>query len=136
MDELIPYMEYEWLSIEDGVVTIGLSEDAAEDLAENIKLNLPAQDDMVNSGKICGDIETDSGSLNIYSPIDGTVIEVNEAILENPNLIQEDPIDEGWLIKVEADNVEKLDKIAASGGELGEDDEDEYSDDDNNEEEE
>ena len=127
MSEQMTYMGYEWISVEDGVVTIGLTEDAVEDLSEEMTLNLPEADDSVSAGKICGDIESDNGNLNLYSPVAGTVIEVNEALLENPGLLQEDPTDEGWLFKVEADDMDKLDRLSLK---MGSDDDEEEDDDD------
>ena len=124
------YMGYEWITVDDGVVTVGLTEDAVEDLSEEFTLNLPEADDSVSAGKICGDIESDNGNLNLYSPVAGTVIEINEALLENPNLLQEDPTDEGWLFKVEADDVEKLDRLSLKMGSAEDDDDEDEEDDD------
>lgn len=110
-DEQISYMGYLWVSADDGVVTIGIDEEAAADLSEDIILNLPEEDDIILPGKMCGDIESANGTLNLYSPVGGTVLEINEAILDNPSLIVEDPHDEGWLFRVEADDIEKIDKL-------------------------
>jgi len=126
MDDLINYMGYLWISSDDGVVTIGVDEEAVVDLTGDLGLSLPDQDDVVMPGKICGEIESESGTLNIYSPIAGTVLEINEAVLENPSLLLEDPMDEGWLIKIEAESTEKLDavirKLSDEDGEEIEDD--------------
>lgn len=130
MSEQMTYMGYEWISVEDGVVTVGLTEDAVSDLSEEVTLNLPDQDDVVSAGKICGDIESDNGHLNIYCPVSGSVIEVNEAVLENPDLLQDDPTDEGWLFKVEADDPDKLDSLSIKMGSSQDDDDDDDGDDD------
>jgi glycine cleavage system H protein len=130
MSDIISYMGYEWITVENGVVTIGISEDAAGDLSEDLILSLPEQDDAVMAGKVCGDIESENGNLNIYSPVSGTVIEVNEAVLENPALIFEDPTDEGWLFKVEADDADKLDQISLRAKSFEDDDDDDEDDDD------
>lgn len=110
-EDHIPYMGYLWVTEEDGIVTIGVDEEAAADLTEDLILNLPDVDDIVMPNKVCGDIESENGNLNIYSPVNGTVLEVNEAILDNPDLIMEDPLDEGWLVKIEADDVERIAKL-------------------------
>lgn len=127
------YMGYEWITVEDGVVTIGLTEDAVTDLSDEVILNLPEQDDIVAGGKICGDIESDNGNLNLYCPVSGTVIEVNEAVLENPDLLQDDPTDEGWLFKVEADDADKLDRLSLRA--TNHDDEDDEDEDEKDEDE-
>ena len=130
MGEQLNYMGYEWISIEDGVVTVGITEEAVADLSDEIELNLPEQDDVISAGKVCGDIESDNGSLNLYSPVSGTVIEVNEAVLENQDLLQEDPTDEGWLFKVEADDPDKLDQLSVRATNHDDDDDDDDNDDD------
>lgn len=130
MSDAINYMGYEWITIEDGIVTIGLTEDAVSDLSENLTLNLPEQDDAVMAGKVCGDIESENGNLDLYSPVSGTVVEINEAILENPEMLFEDPTDEGWLFKVEADDPDKLDQISLRAQSYEDDDFEDDDDDD------
>lgn len=129
MDETIRYMDYLWVTSEDGVVTVGVDEDAAADLSDELTLNLPEEDDVVMAGKVCGDIESESGNLNLYSPVSGTVLEVNEAILDNPSLILEDPLDEGWLFKVEADDPAQIDKLRKSPAAATDEDDEEEDDD-------
>ncbi len=136
MNDTMTYMGYEWIAVENGVVTVGLTDDAVSDLSDQITLNLPDADDSVLAGKVCGDIESDNGNLNLYCPVSGTVIEVNEAVLENPTLLQEDPTDEGWLFKVEADDPDKLDRISLRARSNEDEDEDDDDDDDDDEDEE
>lgn len=111
MNEQINYMGYLWINADDGIVTIGVDEEAVVDLTDELTLSLPDQDDVVMPGKVCGEIESESGTLNIYSPVAGTVLEINEAVLENPSLLLEDPMDEGWLLKIEPESTEKLDSV-------------------------
>jgi glycine cleavage system H protein len=136
MSEQMTYMGYEWITVEDGVVTIGLTEDAVNDLSDDLVLNLPEQDDVVASGKVCGDIESGNGNLNLYSPVSGTILEVNEAVLENPDLIQDDPNDEGWLFRVEADDPDKLDRLSLQMTKHDDDDDDEEDEDEEEDDEE
>jgi glycine cleavage system H protein len=142
--DIVNFMGYQWLRIEDGVVTVGISDEGAADLTDDITLHLPEEDDSVSPGKICGEIETDGGNLNLYSPVAGTIIEINEAILENPELILDDPMDEGWLFKVEADNPEKINLASIRGqaaahstddddGDDDEDEDDDFDDEDEHE---
>ncbi len=95
------YMKYLWIQKEDNIYTIGINEDGLEDIVEITSVDLPAENDQVEADVVCGSIETDDGSLDIYSPVSGKVIEVNSAVIEEPELIQEDPYD-GWLLKVES----------------------------------
>lgn len=111
MKDLLNYMGYQWISIDDGVVTIGINESGVEELTEISAVNLPAADEEVAPDEICGEIETDSGPLNLYSPVEGAVIEINEAVVEDPSLIIDDPTGDGWLFRVEAKNMDDLDEL-------------------------
>jgi glycine cleavage system H protein len=112
-DEFIPYMVYEWLQVEDGTVTIGISEEGLSELSDITSVKLPAESEEVTPDEVCGEIETDEGALNLYSPIEGKVIEINAAVVENPSLIMEDPYGDGWLFRVEAGNSDDLDELTS-----------------------
>ena len=126
-DEFIPFMVYEWLQVEDGSVTIGISEEGLEELAEISAVNLPSEGEDIGADEVCGEIETESGPLNLYSPVDGKVVEINAAVVENPQLIFEDPYGDGWLFRVEAKNADDLDDLTEidSGDDDGDDDDEE-----------
>lgn len=119
------FMGYMWVQDEDGIITIGINEEGLEDFEEITSVDLPAEHDKVEADEVCGTVETDDGPLDIYSPVSGTVIEVNSAVIEDPSLIQEDPFEEGWLIRVETS--ESLDEDEDED-EDDEDDEDEDED--------
>ena len=117
-EEFIPYMVYEWLQIEDETVTIGISEEGLSELTEITAINLPAENEEVAADEICGEIETEEGPLNLYSPVEGRVVEINVAVVENPSLMMEDPFGDGWLFRVEPNNTSDLDELStASSGE-------------------
>jgi glycine cleavage system H protein len=109
--DLITYLGYEWLSVDDGIVTIGVNEEGLAELSEITKVVLPAVDEEIEPDDVCGEIETDSGPLNLYSPVEGQVVEINEAVVEDPTLLTEDPFGDGWLFRVEAKNLEDLDEL-------------------------
>ncbi len=120
--ELKNFMGYMWLLEEDGVITIGINEEGLADFEEISSIELPSEGDKVESDVVIGTIETDDGPLDIYSPVDGSVLEVNTAVIENPALIQEDCFDEGWLVRIEAED-------ALSDDEEEDEDEDDEEDD-------
>lgn len=103
-DEYVTYMGHQWLTIEGDVVTVGVLEEALADLEDFTKADLPNENDPVEKDEICGELETSDGNLNIYAPVEGTVLEVNAAVAANPELIREDPFGEGWVLKIEAAN--------------------------------
>ncbi|MBK9323027.1 MAG: glycine cleavage system protein H [Bdellovibrionaceae bacterium] len=117
-------MGYLWVQNEDGVITIGINEDGLADFDEITSVDLPAEQDKVEAEEVCGTVETDDGPLDIYSPVSGTVIEINSAVIDDPSLIQEDPYEEGWLIRIEASD------------DLDDEDEEDDDDDDEDDEEE
>lgn len=124
-EEFIPFMGYEWIQIENGTVTVGISEEGLTELGEISAINLPSENEDVNPDEICGEIETDEGPMNLYSPVEGKIIEINAAVVENPSLLLEDPYGDGWLFKVEAEDAEDLEDMDED---KDEDDEDEDED--------
>ena len=120
-DDVRNFMGYMWIRQEDGIITIGINEDGLEDFEEISSVELPAEQEKVDAEVVIGTLETDDGPLDIYSPVSGTVVEVNSQVIDEPSLIMEDPLEEGWLIRIEADE------------DLDEDEEDEDDDDDDDE---
>lgn len=119
------FMGYLWIQEEDGIVTIGINEEGLADFDEITSVDLPAEHDKVEADEVCGTVETDDGPLDIYSPVSGTVIEINSAVIDDPSLIQEDPFEEGWLIRVEASEALDEDEEEEDEGDEEEDEEDE-----------
>ncbi|MEK2643904.1 glycine cleavage system protein H [Bdellovibrio sp. BCCA] len=122
-DDVRNFMGYLWVRQEDGIITIGINEDGLEDFEEISSVELPAEQEKIDADVVIGTLETDDGPLDIYSPVSGTVIEVNSQVVEDPSIIMEDPYEEGWLIRLEADE------------DMDDDDEDEDDDDDDDEDE-
>lgn len=112
--DLITYMGYEWIMNEDGIITVGINDEGLQELSDITSVKLPEVDEEVVTDEICGDIETDSGPMNLYSPVDGQVIEINEAVVEDPNLIVEDSYGDGWLFRVEAKNASDVDELVSA----------------------
>lgn len=109
----VAYMGHQWVSIEGEVVTVGVMEEALEELDAINKVDLPSENDSVEKDEICGELETKDGSLNIYAPVEGTVLEVNGAVADNPDLVREDPYGDGWILKIEAANPDDLKELTS-----------------------
>ncbi len=107
-NDVINFMNNLWVVNDDGIALIGINEEGAEEITAVRKINLPSEDEDVSTEEACGDIEMDDGTIDIYSPVDGRVIEINAAVIENPDLIVEDPYGDGWLIRVEPFNSEDM----------------------------
>ncbi len=114
MTDLITYMGYLWIQVEDGVATIGINEQGLEEFTEVESANLPDDSEDVTPDEVCGELDTDQGPMNLYSPVEGVVIEVNDAVIENPSLIMEDCYGDGWLFRVEAKDPADLDELSSA----------------------
>lgn len=101
-DDVKNFNHHMWYREEDGIITIGINEEGLADITEITSIDLPPEQEKVEEDVAIGVIETDDGPLNIYSPVAGTVIEINAGVLEEPSVVQEDPYEEGWLLKIEA----------------------------------
>lgn len=124
MAERRNYMGSMWMQDEDGVITIGINEEALEDFDEISSIEISQEGEKVEAEAVVGTIETSDGPLDIYSPVDGVVLEVNSQVVEDPSIIMEDPYEEGWLIRIDSE------------GDADEDDEDEDDSDDDEDDEE
>ena len=104
---------HEWLKEEDGVSVIGISDFAQDALGDVVFVNLPEVGDDAAAGEAFGDVESVKTVSDLISPVSGTVCEVNEDLLDQPELLNEDPYGT-WIIKVEnvTDTEELLDAAA------------------------
>ncbi len=132
-EDTINFMGYMWLQKEDGVITIGINEEGLQDFDEITSIELPPENEKVEADTVIGTIETDDGPLDIYSPVNGTILEINPQVLESPSLIQEDPYEEGWLLRIETTEDVEEDE---DEDDFDEDDEDDDEDEEKSEDEE
>ena len=98
-EELKYAKTHEWLKEEDGVYVVGLTDFAQDALGDVVFVNLPAVDDEVKAGESLGDIESVKAVSDVFSPVTGKVVEVNEEVVDDPALVNTDPY-AAWLIKV------------------------------------
>ncbi|MGE4564458.1 MAG: glycine cleavage system protein GcvH [Victivallaceae bacterium] len=92
--------DHEWVEIVGEEAVIGISEYAANELGDITYVELPEEDDDFIIGDKLGEVESVKASSDIYSPISGTVILVNDALIDEPGLINESPEDKGWLCRL------------------------------------
>jgi len=106
--------EHEWLAVSDGVATVGITAFAAEALGDIVFVQVPEAGAAVTAGEVFGEVESTKSVSELYSPVSGEVVEVNESVSDNPEVINTDPYTEGWLVKVRlsADAPELLDADA------------------------
>jgi len=110
--EDLKYLDtHEYVRLEGDIATIGISAFALDQLGDIVFLELPEIDDSLELDANFGTIESVKAVEDLYPPVPGTVIERNEAVIENPESIAEDPYGEGWLIKIKVENLEELDNL-------------------------
>jgi len=92
--------EHEWARLEDGQVRVGITRFAAERLSEVVFVELPAPGSTITQGETFGAIESVKAVSDLYAPVSGKVLEVNPALSERPELVNQDPYGAGWMVIV------------------------------------
>ena len=92
--------EHEWIKVEGDTATVGITKYAADALGEIVYVDLPKVGSSTTYMKICGEIESTKSVGELYAPMDGEVVGVNDALASAPDAINSDPFGEGWLIKI------------------------------------
>lgn len=101
---------HEYARIDGNIATIGISEFAAQQLGNVVYVDMPEPDDEVSKGEDFGAIESVKAASDLFSPVSGTVVEINEALVDNPKLVNEDPMN-NWIIKVEMSDPAEVDTL-------------------------
>jgi glycine cleavage system H protein len=103
---------HEWHKLEDdGHVTIGISQFAVDELTDITFLEIEATEGEIGKGEAFGEIESVKATSELYSGIDGEVVEVNQAVLDDPSIINDDPYEKGWMLKVKPSDSSQLDQL-------------------------
>ncbi|CAH0130318.1 MULTISPECIES: glycine cleavage system protein GcvH [unclassified Microbacterium] len=92
--------EHEWLAIEGTTATVGITDYAADKLGDVVFVELPAVGTEITAGAVVGEIESTKSVGELYAPLAGTVTEINDAVVDDPSLVNAEPFEGGWLIKV------------------------------------
>jgi glycine cleavage system H protein len=102
---------HEWASLEGDLCTVGITQFAVEQLTDIIYIDLPDVDDPVATGDSFGEIESVKAVSDLYAPVTGDVVAVNEKLVNDPTLVSKDPYGKGWLIKVKVEPGTTLDHL-------------------------
>tara|TARA_B100001750_G_scaffold166366_1_gene134943 strand:+ start:68 stop:457 length:390 start_codon:yes stop_codon:yes gene_type:complete len=107
--------EHEWVLVnQDNMVSIGITEYAQDELGDLVFVELPATGTIVeNMGKL-GEVESVKSVSDIFCPISGEVVEINQEAVESPEIINEDPYGKGWLIRLDPSNPDQLDQLMSA----------------------
>ena len=105
----------EWISVnEDGLVTVGISDHAQEALGDIVFVELPEAGANVNSKEEVAVVESVKAASDIYSPLTGEVVEINESLLDSPETVNASPYELGWFFKIRMENEAELDDLMNS----------------------
>ncbi len=112
--------EHEWILVEGSQGTVGVTEFAAHELGDIVFVELPAVGSSFKQGDPCGTIESVKAVADLYLPVSGEIVAVNDAVSGSPELLNSDPFGQGWLVKVKLGAPAELDALLDAGayGEL------------------
>lgn len=106
--------EHEWANFKDNEVIIGITDYAQSQLGDIIFIEFPEIGDEVNAGDSFGEVEAVKTVSELYAPVTGTVLEVNENLEDSADLVNSDPYGDGWLIKIKPTNLNEKDDLMKS----------------------
>ena len=102
---------HEWYKVDNDVVTIGISQFAADELTDITYIEIQAVGTSINAGESMGEVESVKTTSDIISAFDGEIIEVNDAVATNPEILNSDPFGAGWLAKIRVQNISVVESL-------------------------
>ena len=106
--------DHEWVRVEGDVAVVGITDFAQSELGDIVFVEVETEDEQLDGEEVFGTIEAVKTVSDLFMPIPGTVMELNEALEDNPALINEDPYGEGWIIKIKLDGAPDLSGLMTS----------------------
>tara|TARA_Y100001934_G_scaffold135399_1_gene163598 strand:+ start:450 stop:827 length:378 start_codon:yes stop_codon:yes gene_type:complete len=106
--------DHEWVSIKDDIAIIGITDFAQSELGDIIFVEFPDTGMSINQKDSVGTLEAVKTVADIYSPVTGEVIEINDNLESSPELINEDPYEKGWILKIKISNKDELDSLLSN----------------------
>jgi glycine cleavage system H protein len=100
--------DHEWAGVDENIVTVGITEYAQNALGEIVYVELPEEGAKVTQNESFGVVESVKAVSDLFAPVSGTVIEVNTSIVDDPGVLNDDPMNNGWLVRIEMDTEKEL----------------------------
>lgn len=113
-EELKYTEEHEWVLVEDDIVTIGITDFAQDQLGDVVFVELPEEGDTLDAGKALGVVESVKAVSDIYAPVSGEVVEVNEELPDEPEVLNNSPYEDGWMVKLKVSDSAQLDGLMSA----------------------
>ena len=108
--------EHEWLRVEDDLIVVGITEHASEQLGDVVFVELPEEGTEVVKDDEVAVIESVKAASDILAPVDGEIVEVNDALIENPGMVNDDPTGDGWFFKMKVEDTSVIDDFMDEAG--------------------
>jgi glycine cleavage system H protein len=106
--------EHEWVRVQDDICVLGITEFAQQELGEVVYVELPEVGQVFDANDEIGTIESVKAVAEVYSPVAGEIVEINDSVVDDPELLNEDPHTEGWLVKVRFSSAADLKSLMSS----------------------
>ena len=113
-DDLKYTKEHEWVRVKGNVATVGITDWAQDQLGEVVFVELPEEAEEVEKDDTFGVVESTKSVSDLYVPVSGAVVEVNDPLIDSPEMINEDCYGEGWMIRIEISNKGELDELMSA----------------------
>jgi len=109
------YMEsHEWALEDDGVVRVGITDFAQDELGDVVFVEFPDEGDALEQDAEFGVIESIKAVSDLYAPVSGEVVAINEELFDAPELVNEDPFGDGWMLEIDADDADELEELLSA----------------------
>ena len=108
--------EHEWVQIDGDIGTIGVTDYAASELGDIVFVELPEGGDEFSKGDTVGTVESVKAVADLFLPISGEIVAVNDAVVDSPELVNNEPMDDGWLVKVKLDDHTEMENLLDAQG--------------------
>ena len=113
-EELKYTKEHEWVVIDNNIATIGITDHAQEQLGDIVFVELPELESKISQDDTFGVVEAVKTVADLFAPVSGSIVEINNELEESPDLINSDPYGSGWIIKVSVDSLEEYNNLLSS----------------------
>ena len=106
--------DHEWISVDGDIATVGITDFAQSELGDIVYVEVDTIDENLNKDDVFGTVEAVKTVSDLFIPVSGEILEFNESLNDNPELINESPYDEGWIIKMKVENSDQLSELLDS----------------------
>ncbi|MDB4643608.1 glycine cleavage system protein GcvH [Flavobacteriaceae bacterium] len=106
--------DHEWISIEDGIATVGITDFAQGELGDIVYVEVETLDEKLEISEVFGTVEAVKTVSDLFMPLSGSIIELNESLEDEPELVNEDPYGKGWMIKIKLDDATQVNELLDS----------------------